>query len=63
MMILFILFKLLSNYILNNTINTTSTLNKLKMDEFNIYLIISPKECKIDQNLLKITKKLPYQKT
>ena len=31
------------------------------MDDFNIYLIISPEECKIDENFLKITKKLPYQ--
>ena len=31
------------------------------MDDFNIYLIISPDECQIDQTLLKITKKLPYQ--
>ena len=31
------------------------------MDNFNIYLIIAPEECQIDQNLLKITKKLPYQ--
>ena len=31
------------------------------MEDFSIYLIITPEECLIDQNLLKITKKLPYQ--
>ena len=31
------------------------------MEDFNIYLIITPEECLIDQTLLKITKILPYQ--
>ena len=31
------------------------------MDDFNIYLIVSPEECKIDGSKLNISKKLPYQ--
>ena len=31
------------------------------MDDFNIYLIISPEDCKIDKSVIKISKKLPYQ--
>ena len=31
------------------------------MHDFNIYLIISPEECKIENSKLKISKKFPYQ--